>query len=432
MTDKNTTDEHNAPARHNATDEHVSTSRVRPAPVAAVPAVPARSTLGPISLMAVGHATVDLYQGAVPALVPFLLAERHYGYVGASGIMLAATLLSSVVQPLFGALTDRWTMPWLIPVSTTGAGLGIALSGLGDSYLCTWLAVALSGIGVAAYHPESARLARVASQGSHVAMGWYSLGGNIGFALAPVLVAPVLSAGGLGATPWLLVPALLGVALTFSVIRSLARRAAVARGSVPVDRRDDWRGFLKLSAVIVCRSVVFVGLSTFIALYAQQRLHGGTFTGSAALFTLFAGGAVGTVLGGRLAGRWGRVRTVQVAYAASVPSVAGLVLVPGPALYVFAGLSALCLYVPFSLHVTLGQDFLPNRVGTASGVTLGLAVSVGGVASPGIGALADATGLRTALVPLIAVCLLAWLLARTLAEPAGSAAPAGAGAPAGR
>ncbi|MGO4757182.1 MFS transporter, partial [Streptomyces sp. 2MCAF27] len=140
-------------------------------------------------------------------------------------------------------------------------------------------------------------------------------------------------------------------------------------------------------------------------------------TGSAALFTLFAGGAVGTVLGGPLAARWGRVRTLRIAYGAAVPAVAGLVFIPGPALYAFAALTAAALYVPFSLHVTLGQDYLPNRVGTASGVTLGLAVSVGGVASPAIGALADVAGLRTALAPLIALCALAWLIAGTLTEP---------------
>ncbi|WP_424640569.1 MFS transporter [Embleya sp. AB8] len=367
-------------------------------------------------MMAIGHATVDFYQGAVPCLVPFLVAERHYGYVAAAGIVLAATLLSSIVQPLFGALTDRWTMPWLIPISTTGAGLGIALAGPADSYPLTWLAIALSGMGVAAYHPESARLARVACRGSHVAMGWYSLGGNIGFALAPIVASPILSAGGLGATPWLLVPAVAGVLVTASVIRRLARHAAASRVAHSL-RADDWPQFARLSAVIVCRSIVFVGLSTFIALFAERHLTGGATAGSIALFTLFAGGAIGTVLGGRLAARWGRTRTLRRAYAASILATAGLVFAPGWSLYVFAAATAIALYIPFSLHVTLGQDYLPNRVGTASGVTLGLAVSIGGVATPAIGALAEATTLRIALTPLIALCAAAWLLGRGLTEP---------------
>ncbi|MGK5559347.1 MFS transporter, partial [Actinomadura kijaniata] len=91
--------------------------------------------------MSSGHACVDVYQGAVAALVPFFVSERAYTYAAASGVVLATSLLSSVVQPLFGALTDRWAMPWLLPVSTLLAGAGIALSGLGDSYALTLVAV---------------------------------------------------------------------------------------------------------------------------------------------------------------------------------------------------------------------------------------------------------------------------------------------------
>ncbi|WP_380283287.1 MFS transporter [Kitasatospora purpeofusca] len=389
------------------------------------------SGAAPIAVLAAGHAAVDLYQGVVPALVPFLVAERGLDYGSAAGVVLAATLLSSIVQPLFGALTDRWAMPWLIPAATAAAGIGVGLAGLFGPYALLCAAVALSGVGVAAYHPESARLARAASGDSHTRMGWFSLGGNIGFALAPLLVGPVLAAGGLGATPWLALPALAAALFTAPVVRALAARAAAgpAAEGAGAGRRDDRAAFLWLSAVIGCRSVVFVGLSSFVALYAQQRLgRTDSAVGTAALFTLFAGGAVGTVLGGWCAARWGRVRTVRLSYAAAVPAVAGLLLVPGQvALYGFAALISLALYVPFSLQVTLGQDYLPSRIGTASGVTLGLAVSVGGLAGPAIGLLADHTGLRTALAPLAVLCALAWALARRLPEPGG--APAGPVAP---
>ncbi|MEO3804038.1 MFS transporter [Nonomuraea sp. B1E8] len=366
-----------------------------------------------IPSLAAGHATVDFYQGAVPALVPFLVAERGYGYVAVSGIVLAATLSSSIVQPLFGVLTDRWRMPWLIPVSMVVAGAGVAFGGVTGSYVLTWLAVALSGLGVAAYHPESARLARIASEGSHVRMSWFSLGGTLGFACAPVLVTPLLAVWGLGASPFLAAPAVLGAVVTLPAIRALSGAGPVARAAAPVSRRDDWPSFARLTLVIVFRSVVYVGLSAFVALYM-----GGGAAGAVALFVLFAGGAVGTVLGGRLAARWGRVRTMGLAYLLAVPAVAGVVLVPGPVAYAFVAASSIALYAPFSLHVTLGQDFLPSRVGTASGVTLGLAVSVGGLASPLVGAVAEAATLRVALACLIVFPVLAWLLARTLKEPA--------------
>jgi FSR family fosmidomycin resistance protein-like MFS transporter len=370
--------------------------------------------------MSLGHACVDVYQGAVAALVPFFVAERAYSYAAASGIVLAASLLSSVAQPLFGVLTDRWALPWLLPLSALAAGAGVAVSGVGGSYALTLAAVALSGVGVAAYHPEAARAARAVSGGRHTAMGWFALGGNVGFALAPLLVSVVVAGGGLRATPLLGVPALAGAVLCAAAVRS----AAVRTVGVPVAAApgtDDWASFLRLSGAVVCRSIVFVGLSAFVALYVRERTGGGAGAGTAALCVLYAGGAVGTLAGGRLAGRYGRLTVVRRSYLATVLAVAGVVFVPGPALYLFVALASAGLYVPFSLHVTLGQDCLPRRTGTASGVTLGLTVSVGGVAAPAVGALADATSLQVGLLPLVVPPVVAWLLLRGLREPAPAA-----------
>jgi len=370
----------------------------------------------PLTLLSLGHACVDVYQGAVAALVPFFVSERAYTYAAASGIVLAASLLSSVVQPLFGALTDRWPMPWLLPLSALTGGTGVALCGVGGSYTLTLAAVAVSGIGVAAYHPESARVARAASGSGNTGMGWFSLGGNVGFAAAPLLVAAVVATGGLRATPLLIVPAVVGAALCAAAVRSLRDGAGTTR-TTKASGTDDWPSFLRLTGAIICRSIVFVGLSAFISLYVRQRTGGGEAAGTAALFVLYGGGALGTVAGGRLADRYGRVAVVRRSYVLTVLAVAGVVLVPGPAVFLFVALVSAGLYVPFSLHVTLGQDYLPRRVGTASGVTLGLTVSVGGLAAPGIGALADATSLQTALLPLIALPALGRLLLSGLREP---------------
>ncbi|MFF3648511.1 MFS transporter [Streptomyces sp. NPDC002181] len=370
---------------------------------------------------AAGHSCVDVYQGAVAALVPFLVSERAYGYAAASGIVLAASLLSSVVQPLFGVLADRRPVPWLIPLGTAAAGLGIALVGADAGYPATVAAVALSGLGVAAYHPAAARLVRTSAAGpGHTAMSWFALGGNIGFACAPLLVFGALSVSGPPGWALLAVPAALGVVLNLPrpARNGAARARAAASAGAPGP--EDRRAFLRLSLVVVVRSVAFVGLSTFIALYVRERGGGGT-AGAVALFALFAGSAGGTLLGGRLASRRGRVATVRRAYAAAAPAVAGVLFLPLPLVYGCAALAAAALYVPFSLQVTLGQDYLPARMGTAGGVTLGLTVSAGGLASPFIGALADATSVRAALLPLAVLPLLAWALARRLPEPAPAA-----------
>ncbi|MER7542514.1 MFS transporter [Actinomadura sp.] len=371
-----------------------------------------------IVLLSVGHACVDVYQGAVAALVPLFVAERAYSYAAASGIVLAASLLSSVAQPFFGALTDRRPVPWLLPASTVLGGLGVALSGISGSYALTLLFVALSGVGVAAYHPESARVARIASRGSHASMGWFSLGGNVGFATAPLLVAVVIAAGGLRFSPLLVLPALVGAVLTLPVLRALGEAPRTGGGRKAPEGRDDWGSFVRLSLAVVCRSIAFIGLSTFIAFHAREQTGGGTAVGTAALFVLYLGGAVGTIAGGNLARRRDRVAVVRAGYLIAAAGVAGVVFVPGPAIFLFVALTSIGLYVPFSLQVTLAQDYLPTRVGTAGGITLGLTVSVGGLASPVIGAIADAASLRTALTPLILMPVLSWLLFRLLPEPA--------------
>lgn len=258
-------------------------------------------------------------------------------------------------------------------------------------------------------------------------MGWFSLGGNVGFALAPVLVAAVVGAGGLGRSPLLVVPAVAGAVLCLVFLRG-AQWQQTTRGAsgaaVAPAGAGDTASFVRLAVAVVCRSVVFTGPSTFIAFYARERAGGSMAAGAGALFVLYLGGAAGTVLGGRLAERRDRVTVARWSYAAAVVTVAGLVLAAGPAVYLFVALTSAALYVPFSLQVTLAQDYLPSRVGTAGGVTLGLGVGIGGLAGPLIGRLAAATSLQTALAPLVLMPALSWLLFRTLAEPAAPGSPA--------
>jgi MFS transporter, FSR family, fosmidomycin resistance protein len=380
----------------------------------------------PIAGMSAAHAVDDLYQGAVPALIPFLVAEHHYTYAAASGITLAATVLSSVTQPVFGILTDRHRLTWLVPIGIALAGTGIGLAGVGGSYALTWLAVALSGLGVAAYHPEASRAARAAAGGSARGMSWFALGGNIGFALGPLVVTPVLAKAGVAGTPILAVPALVAGALLLlrhfaSAPPSHTTHARTAAASAQV---DDWHAFGHLVGVVICRSICFFGVSSFLALYFTRHLSATPVEGNAALTIVFVTGAVGTLLGGRLADRHGRVPAIRAGYTLALPGLAGLLLAPGTTTaYVAAAVLGLALYIPFSVHVTLGQEYLPNRIGTASGVTLGLAVSVGGIAAPALGVLADHVGLRAALTLLLALPVTALLLSTRLPDEHASLKP---------
>jgi MFS transporter, FSR family, fosmidomycin resistance protein len=374
------------------------------------------------AFLAATHVVNDIYSGAVPALLPFLALERHYTYAGLTGIVLAGTFLASVVQPGFGALTDKQrNLGWLVAAGLLTAGLGIGLSGLGDSYLITWVAVAASGIGVAAYHPEAARIARGLAGDSTQAMSWFTVGGNAGIALGPVIVTPVLLATQLNGTPLLALPAIF--VATVLVVRRPWRSPGISareagRRRAAAGRADDWRGFTRLTAVVVLRSVAYFGVASLVALFAIRHFHEPTVVGSATLAIFIGAGVVGTLGGGWLADHWHRMGVLRLSYGLSALTVALLAFAPDLAVLLLAVfVLGIALFAPFAGQVTLGQDFLPNRIGVASGVTLGLAVSVGGLATPLFGLLADERGLTTALVAIAVIPAFACALSVLVRDP---------------
>jgi FSR family fosmidomycin resistance protein-like MFS transporter len=372
-----------------------------------------------VALFATSHAIDDMYQGAVPALLPFFVADRHYSYAAAAGLMFALTAMSSVIQPVFGALTDRLHLFWLVPAGLTVAGVGVGLSGLTQSYLLTFLAIAVAGVGVAAFHPEAARAARAASVDSQQAMSVFSVGGNVGYAIGPMFVFAVLFfVPGTGGTVFLAVPALITGAVVFVVLRRHPETHVVRHlsGQRP-QQSDDWRGFIGLTSVVMLRSIVYFGLTSLVALYVGTSLHGGKGLGEAALTTMVGFGAVGTITGGRLADRFGRLPVTRVSFVASIVSLLAVALTPLPWVFLPIAVTGFVLFQSFSLTVTLGQDYLPTRIGTSSGVTLGLAISVGGLVAPGLGALADATSLRVSLLVLLAFLPAGLAIALRLRDP---------------
>ena len=138
-------------------------------------------------MMSSAHMVDDLYQGVIPAMLVFFVSERHYSYAAVAGLTLAATMLSSIVQPAFGVWTDHKPRRWLVPAGMLVAALGVAAAGLFSSYATTWLMVALSGLGIAAFHPSAASAARRAAGDSNRGMSIFALGGNVGFALGSLL-----------------------------------------------------------------------------------------------------------------------------------------------------------------------------------------------------------------------------------------------------
>ena len=375
---------------------------------------------GAIGLLSAGHLFTDMTQGALPAMLPLLIDVRHLNYALAGGLMLALSATSSIVQPLFGHFADRVAKPWLMPAGLLLTGLGMSLVGVAPGYWTIALVVGICGIGVAAFHPEAARLANsVAGANKATALSIFSAGGNAGFALGPLLAALLLSLRGLNGTPLLALPCFLMAALLFMQLRQFAvsptarvHQTVIASPAM----RDAWGPFAWLSIAVICRSVIFYGLITFLPLYWIHYLHNSAMA-SAALTVLFTAGAIGTLLGGRLADHFGYRAVMSAGFALSIPLFLLFQRITNPML-ALAWLvpMALTFYAPFSAMVVRGQQYLPNRIGLSSGVTLGLSVSIGGAATPLLGHLADTRGIPATLTLVALLPILALLIVSTLPD----------------
>jgi MFS transporter, FSR family, fosmidomycin resistance protein len=363
-----------------------------------------------MGVLSAGHLFTDVSQGAVPALLPFFVAQRHFGIPAASALILAATISSSIIQPLFGHLSDRRSLPWLIPLGPGLGGLGIALAGLAPNYPLTFAAIVLSGLGVAAFHPEGSRFANyVSGERRASGMSLFSVGGNLGFALGPVIVAPLVLAFGLHGTPFILIPtSLMAVVLFHELPRLRKFRPDVVGGGVrPSHQAAAWKPFAVLGAVIALRSVIYFGMVTFIPLYYVDVLHTGKALGSAALAAMLVGGALGTLTGGPLADRFGR-RAVLIGSMVALPPLIVAFLLSGPTLaLVFAAVAGAVTIATFAVTIVMGQEYLPGRIGVSSGVTIGLSIGLGGVAAPLLGLIGAAHGLRSVFETLVFLPLMA-------------------------
>lgn len=378
-----------------------------------------------VVLLSLGHLVTDINQGALPALLPFLITEYHLSYAAAGFLIFACNIASTVVQPLFGHLADRRPNVWLLPAGIVSAGAGLAVTGLVPGYAWACVAVMVSGIGVAAFHPLGARLVnRVAGERKATAMSVFGVGGTLGFAIGPGLVTAALLHWGLAGTAILAVPtSLLAVLLAWHLAAApiaVRGHASGRNGRPSTEGHDAWAPFARLTAAVVARAVLFFGFNTFIPLYWIHVLGQSKAAGATALTIFALAGVVGNLLGGRLADRFGAIRIAAVGFCILVPLAPALVAVTSvPAALVVLALIGFALSTTYSPLVILGQAYLPNHIGLSAGVTLGLAISIGGVATPLLGRIADHYGLWATLAVLCVVPLVSAILALTLPQPHG-------------
>jgi FSR family fosmidomycin resistance protein-like MFS transporter len=382
-----------------------------------------------MALLSSGHFATDFSNGALPALLPFLRDRFALSYTAVGAVILASQASSSLIQPLFGLWSDRRGAMWLLPAGVAVAGAGIAAAADAPSYWLVLLLVLVSGVGSAAYHPEGSKFAGFVSGRKRASgMAWFSIGGNLGFALGPVATTAVVAAFDLRGGLILAVPGLLVGAALVAGAAYLRGFAPAPAGERRVPGQNDPFAMKLLLGVIALRSVAWFGLITFVPLWEVALGHSKAHGNHLLALMLFAGG-VGTLALGPLADRFGRRPVLLASVVATGPLAFVYVAVGGIPGMIALPLVGVCVVGTFGVTMVMGQEYMPRHVGTASGLVIGLSVGLGGVAALALGRLADVTSLRAALYVAAAAPVLATVLAFLLprARHAGRLEPAEVG-----
>lgn len=372
----------------------------------------------PIALILLSHAVVDSCQNILPVVLPLL--QHRFGLTYSQIGLAAAVLLisSSMIQPIFGWISDRWQTQWFLPAGIVWTAVLMGMLGLVPSYWVLVLVLALTGVGTAAFHPVASMAAAHASGIQRgLGMSFFAAGGNLGFALGPILATWLLAGFSLKGTTFLMVPGCLMAAAIHWYRREIEvplRESGQprAQGTSPIP----WAKLSALCVLITLRSWGYSGLIIFLPLFLLDQELAFTLTGRALFIFLFFG-ALGGLLGGHLSDRVGRQQVIAISLLAFPFLMAPALALVGSPRWLFLALAGMSLLASFSVTVVFAQELLPQHLGLASGLTLGLAFGTGGLGVAMSGLLADLLGLRTSVWILVLLPGLAGLLALRLRSP---------------
>ncbi len=372
---------------------------IRSGPLA--PAAPTseikRATLFAIIL---GHLTVDMQTGSLAVLLPLLLKTFSLDYTGAAAIMSFNNIVIALAQPLLGILGDRKQMRWLIYAGCLLTGVGMVAVMFLPSYWLIVAAVVLSGLGSAMFHPEALSVLRaVSGQKTTTASSFFFFGGNIGFAIGPLLVAWLTHSWGTHAAIWMMIPTLVALgflAANAGVIGKSAVVRTASHGQQGTQQRQQnlWLIILLL-ALITVQTIILSGLKTFIPLYYAKFGQLPADWIALMITTIALSGAAGTLFGGVAAERIGRKMVIMIASLLVMGTLFAVFHSNGWLQLFMLALTGFFLSMPWPLSVVMVQEAMPNNVGLASGLTLGLAYGASGLGIAALGRVGDLYGLQT-------------------------------------
>jgi FSR family fosmidomycin resistance protein-like MFS transporter len=364
-----------------------------------------RTAYAVLAAVSLSHLLNDTLQSLLPAIYPVLKTSFDLSFAQVGMMTLALMLTASVLQPVVGLITDRRPAPLALAAGMTFTLIGLLLLSTAWSFPLLLLAAALVGVGSAVFHPESSRVARMASGGRHgLAQSVFQVGGNAGSAIGPLVAAFLIAPYGQGSIIWCALLALAGIVLAFRIgLWQRAQQALVPRarrapkheadaGALP--QRRVAPAIAILAALIFSKYFYLASLSSYFTFYLMTKFGLSVQAAQLHLFAFLAAVAVGTILGGPIGDRVGRKPVIWSSILGVLPFS---LLLPHADLFwtaVLAMIIGLILSSAFSAIVVYAQELVPGRVGLISGVFFGFAFGMGGIGAAVLGRLADRIGIE--------------------------------------
>jgi FSR family fosmidomycin resistance protein-like MFS transporter len=368
-----------------------------PAPVPAA----AKAAVTILSAVSLCHLLNDMIQSLLPSIYPILKVSFHLDFSQIGLITLVYQIVASLLQPFIGLYTDRRPMPYALAVGMCFTLIGILLLASASTFGLLLVAAAVVGTGSAIFHPESSRIARLASGGQHgFAQSFFQVGGNTGSAVGPLLAALIVLPLGQRGVAWFSIAALAGITVLIGVGRwrshHLSRKTrshAETHHGPALPRRAVARAIAILAALVFSKYFYLASMVGYFTFYLMTRFHVSVRSSQLHLFVFLGAVAAGTFLGGPIGDRIGPRYVIWVSILGVLPFT---LMLPYANLFWTGILSAIIGFViasAFSAILVYAQELMPGRVGLVSGIFFGLAFGMGGIGAAVLGYIADLTSI---------------------------------------
>lgn len=345
------------------------------------------------------HLLNDSLQAVIPAVLPILQDNLSLSYFNLGVILLVMNITASLLQPVVGHFADKTPRPFILPAAMLVSGMGMLGIAFAENYYSVLLSVALVGVGSAIFHPEASRVAHMAS-GPRRGLGQsiFQVGGNTGQALAPLMTALIFVPFGQNGAFWFVIPAALAMSVLVYVAfwyagQERLRKARAQIRLITLHKQERMIAMGLLILIVSFRSWISAAYQSFYPLYLIDVMGVSVSHAQIYVFVFLLAGAIGTFFGGPLADRFGRRNLMIISILGSFPFALAIPFVSGYAAYPLLFIDGLLLLCSFSVTVVYAQELMPGKIGTVSGLMIGLAFGMGGIGASVLGYVADLKGL---------------------------------------